>query len=226
MRNLPRHMRPKLSLEQEQSIIALYQQGYSATKLAPIYGICNQTVLNILERQGIQRRNAAQHALTPEKEYEIVGLYQQGYSSEKIASMYGVNGQTVLNILERHGINRRERNKIPRLYNLNIHAFDAIDTEEAAYWLGFIAADGSIKREGVLRIGLAECDRGHLFKFTAWISSDRPVYEMVNNHGRPTVHIEIGSTHICNALATYGIMPRKTYELKPLPDLPPDMMAF
>jgi hypothetical protein len=224
MRNLPRHMRPKLSLEQEHSIIALYQQGYSATKIAPMYGICNQTVCDILERHGIKRRSAAQHALTPEKEHEIIGLYQQGNSSEKIAPIYGVNGQTVLNILERHGIHRRERNKLPRLYNLNICAFDTIDTEEAAYWLGFIAADGSVKREGVLRIGLAECDRGHLLKFTQWISPDRPIYEMVNNHGKPTVHIEIGSTHLCNALAIHGLTPRKTYTLKHLPDLLPDMM--
>ncbi|SRR6266487_3337058 len=223
MRNLPRHMRPKLSLEQEQSIITFYTQGYSVAKIAPIFGICSQTVCCILERHGIKRRSAAQHALSPEQEDEIVGLYQQGDSSEKIASLYGVNGQTVLNILGRYHINRRERNKLPGLYSLNMHAFDVIDTEEAAYWLGFIAADGSIKKEGVLRIGLAERDRGHLLKFTEWISPDRPLYQMVNNHGKPTVHIEVGSTHLCNALATYGITPRKTYTLKHLPGLPPDM---
>jgi intein-encoded DNA endonuclease-like protein len=224
MRNLPRHMRPKLSLEEEQSVISFYRQGYSAAKIGPLYGICSQTVCCILERHGIQRRSASQHALSPEQEQEIVGLYQQGNSSEKIASHYGLNGQTVLNILERQHINRRERNSLPRLYSLNTHAFDAIDTEEAAYWLGFIAADGSIKSEGVLRIGLAECDKGHLLKCTAWISPDRPIYEMVNNHGKPTVHIEIGSTHLCNVLATYGITPRKTYTLKHLPGLAPDMM--
>jgi hypothetical protein len=85
--------------------------------------------------------------LSTEQEHAVIILYQQGNSIQKIVPMYGVNGQTVLNILERHGINRGERNKIPRLYNLNIYAFDAIDTEEAAYWLGFIAADRSIKRE-------------------------------------------------------------------------------
>jgi hypothetical protein len=63
MNDLPRNMRPKLSLEQEYDIIALYQQGYSIEKISPKYGICGQTVLNILERHGIRRRSISEESI-------------------------------------------------------------------------------------------------------------------------------------------------------------------
>ncbi len=43
-----RHMRQPLTTEQEHAVIILYRQGYSSEKIAPMYGINGQTVLNIL----------------------------------------------------------------------------------------------------------------------------------------------------------------------------------
>lgn len=33
------------------------------------------------------------------------------------------------------------------MWNLNEHFFDVIDTEEKAYWLGFIFADGYVAKD-------------------------------------------------------------------------------
>lgn len=53
-------------------------------------------------------------------------------------------------------------------YNRN--AFEKIETEEEAYWLGFILADGYINEERkLLQIKLAEKDKKHLKKFLQFL---------------------------------------------------------
>jgi hypothetical protein len=47
---------------------------------------------------------------------------------------------------------------------LNEHAFDVIDNEDAAYWLGSIAADGNVSI-GRRHIGLSTKDTNHVRKF-------------------------------------------------------------
>lgn len=58
---------------------------------------------------------------------------------------------------------------------LNSHYFDNIDTEEKAYWLGFICADGCVsqyKNEYVFKITLQRADKDFLAKFIKAIDGD------------------------------------------------------
>jgi hypothetical protein len=95
-----------------------------------------------------------------------------------------------------------------------------IETEAAAYWLGFLAADGNVSN-GRIRLGLASRDADHLRAFCQWLATDRPIYSGVNNHGRPVSTCEISSARLVAALGRYGIVPRKTYVTKHLPSVPP-----
>ena len=54
-------------------------------------------------------------------------------------------------------------------FNENI--FDCIDTEEKAYWLGFIFADGSIRSNGsfIFELSLKGSDINHLHKFNTFM---------------------------------------------------------
>ena len=66
-----------------------------------------------------------------------------------------------------------------RLYSLNEEFFTKIDTEQKAYWLGFIYADGFISiakstNQHNLSIKLSVKDKVHLEKFRAEITS-RPI---------------------------------------------------
>lgn len=84
-------------------------------------------------------------------------------SARDIAKIFGVSKDYVTNLIKRYG-NREPK----KLIDFNRDYFKTIDTEEKAYWLGFIYADGyvSIRGErGSLEIGLAEIDRSHLEKF-------------------------------------------------------------
>ena len=55
-------------------------------------------------------------------------------------------------------------------YNNNQNAFDKIRTEEDAYWLGFITADGYVNEtNNWLQIGVGEIDLLHLKKFLKYL---------------------------------------------------------
>lgn len=64
------------------------------------------------------------------------------------------------------------------VYTCNHDFFEKIDTEEKAYWLGFIAADGSIVQdESVITIGLAIRDYDHIHRFKMAIQANNPIRE-------------------------------------------------
>jgi len=130
---------------------------------------------------------------------------------------------TVYRVLGRNGVKRGSTGEAAITYLRYEHAFDVINNEEAAYWLGFIAADGDVSNEG-LRIGLSTRDADHIRKFSRWLALDMPIYTGIDNLGRPVSTFEIISKHLVEALDKYGIVPRKTYVMKHLPSIPHTLM--
>ena len=98
-----------------------------------------------------------------------------------------------------------------RKYAVDHHFFDVIDTEEKAYWLGFITADGCIVSKGGLSINLVATDAGHLEKLSNSLSSDYPVRIAPSSkslNGMARWHAD--SIPVVSALAALGILPRKS----------------
>lgn len=215
----------KISLAQEEVIVALYQQGIDAVQLASRYNISSTMVYDVLERNSVKRRTNSDifRKLSQTQEEDITALYQQGLPASTIANRYTIEDQTIYNILERNGVKRRNSSEAAITYPRNEHAFDVIDNEEAAYWLGFIAADGNVSN-GRLRIGLSTRDADHVRKLSKWLAPDMPLYTGTNNLGRPVTSFEIGSKYLAQTLSTYGIVPRKTYVMMHLPPVPHTFM--
>lgn len=84
-------------------------------------------------------------------------------TKREVIDKYGIRKTETLNsILRVRGFGTEAKNL--KIYNRNL--FDSIDTEEDAYWLGFITADGYVmETRGWLSIKLGLVDRGHLVKF-------------------------------------------------------------
>ena len=54
------------------------------------------------------------------------------------------------------------------------HSFDVIDTEEKAYWLGFLYADGNVSNtKNEVGITLQSSDIKHLYKFKTFLKSSK-----------------------------------------------------
>jgi len=114
--------------------------------------------------------------------------------------------------------------------------FDAIDTPDKAYWLGFIVTDGCVRgfESGSLRlvIKLARKDRGHLEILHRTLQAKRPIRDTEEwsqppgtseRKQRPASVLNVSSPQIVNALVSHGITQRKTDTVQPW-DGPADLM--
>lgn len=100
------------------------------------------------------------------------------------------------------------------MYKYNKQFFNNIDTEEKAYWAGFIAADGNIRKDFLkMRIELNIQDYSHLEKFRKSIEGNNPIKESIrpNNH---SCYIDVNCKEFCLALNNLGITPKKSLTLK------------
>ena len=97
--------------------------------------------------------------------------------------------------------------------------FQIIDSEEKAYWLGFIYADGSVdKYNKRLKVGVSITDIEHLEKLKHFLNHNRPFYfskEKIFNKEKdflckPMVCLCVYSVEIYNSLQVFGIVPNKT----------------
>lgn len=94
--------------------------------------------------------------------------------------------------------------------------FRSIDTEEKAYWLGFIAADGCVSYDPSrahynLEIGLAVKDREHLEKAKKFFKHTK---EITYRESTNSCRLTMCNKEMCEDLIKLGITPRKSLTLK------------
>lgn len=137
-------------------------------------------------------------------------------SVKECSEMFNVDRGTLRRNLKAMNV---ETNR--RLKKFNDKFFEVIDTEEKAYWLGFLLADGSIcKNKDIISIGLSSVDKEHLVKFTKAINSNHNICDYmannnVTNKKYETSDLVITSKKMKDDLAKYNIVPNKTKEEKP-----------
>ena len=97
-------------------------------------------------------------------------------------------------------------------YILNNQVFSSVDTEEKAYWLGFIWADGSIyfrqdvRKDYRLTLRIKSTDVDHLIKFTKFLQTEKPIKYYTDG----TAAIIIGDKQIVMDLIKLGVIPGKS----------------
>ncbi len=167
--------------------------------------------------------------LSENREKEILLSYQGGTSVRRIRKDFFVGEETVKQVLAKNfqPVRNHYQSQATRVtkYNFNRRFFSEINSEEKAYWLGFIAADGGIrdsKDSFGLAISLAEKDGEHLMRFLQSIDSDHPIHLRKGGPGdckgkdfirQDQRWVFIGSKQLAQDLSLHGITPRKTYTL-------------
>ena len=155
--------------------------------------------------------------LLEDRKEEVKKLYfNSTLSLTKIGEYLGVSRQTVTNFVKKEGwYIEGFKSRGIRKYAINEDFFSQIKTEKQAYWLGFIAADGSIRQDKMcLTIELARKDKEHLEKFLRDIESEGHIFDCErSNSGYLSSVVKINSLKICNDLCSYGIVPHKTGNL-------------
>lgn len=138
---------------------------------------------------------------------EYLNTPEEQRSLTKLGEAYGVRRQSISKWLKNRGIeviNYQNRSR------LNEHIFDSIDTEEKAYWLGFIYADGNISHTGNrLEVRLSIKDLNHLEKFRKFLNLTTEIRTGVCN-GNGFCHLSVRNKHIWHTLDDLGCHPRKS----------------
>ena len=134
-------------------------------------------------------------------------------SDQALGRQFGVTGDTIRWWRRKWDIpNARP---CPKGHTLNEAFFSVIDTEEKAYILGFIAADGGItdnQTYGRLSLGVHPRDRDILERILTCLQSDTAIRERTTSQW-PRVDVQIYSRRLVQDLRQYGIVPRKSLTL-------------
>lgn len=147
-------------------------------------------------------------------------LFLQGQSIRKTALQVGMDERTLSVMLKEDGLNTKPRGMTRgrSKYNHNFDAFKKIDTEEKAYWLGFLYADASVSRNrGALDVALAEKDREHLEKFRDFISPEMEVktkYIKAKDKVYTACRLCVTSIEIVEDLIEKGCIEKKSLTVK------------
>lgn len=173
-------------------------------------------IANVTLREGKKMKHLSQKEIQ-----DACKRYLAGETGVSIAQEYGVSFGAIYAHLRKKGVKTRPPEVFHRKYECNHGYFDDIDGQEKAYWLGFLMADGCIYKNR-LTIALQEKDAVHIQLFLNSLNSSHPVhiYEAKRYESRRVVAIHktanasINSTHLTNSLATHGVVPRKTFNLR------------
>lgn len=166
----------------------------------------------------VKRRNTKANVLIDAHIEEITALYAGGMSLTKIGKKLSIDRKALARLLKNNGVESRKGFSYARRYNLNQHYFDIIDTEEKAYILGFIYADGNnLFRTNRVSIHLSKTDEeilkkmSHIFfgeeilKYNTRTNKDGKVFEYVR--------LQMHSEHMSQRLATLGVVEAKSHKI-------------
>lgn len=139
------------------------------------------------------------------------------------------NGEKLLSIADSYGISRtnfslrlkKEGFGDNRLFRFNHDYFRTIDTEEKAYWLGFLMADGCLFERQHPRpwngstkaiiLCVNNKDHEHLLKFNKALNSTNKISLSKKDNCARTMHCSI---KMYNDLISFGCTPNKSLTLK------------
>lgn len=174
--------------------------------------------------------------------YELCDNVKARFPTVKVlreASLYyksigGAKTMTVTDLAEKFGTRKTKlRQYINKWYpdiptevykNYDEHIFDVIDTEEKAYWLGFLYADGYIssapldgKSQYSIELQLSIKDKDHLQLFANFLKYKKEIKNKnahCNTGEYDSCRLMISNRHLWETLNSYGCTPRKSLTLQ------------
>jgi hypothetical protein len=149
----------------------------------------------------------------------VIERYNELKNLKKVAKSFGVSLRPIKRILVENNLELTNRR-----YDVNHNYFEIIDTEDKAYWLGFLYADGCVRKTksgSQVVLKLSQKDEDHLNLFKNNIESEHKVShyrnKTVSKKGTPSFSdnctIRINSNKLVEDLIKQGCTPRKTFTI-------------
>ena len=130
----------------------------------------------------------------------------------------GVSQKVVERVLKENGIKKRnyvEAKEVLRKYSVDDNYFKT-QSKNMGYILGLLAADGNIaKKENRILISLNSKDKEILEKIKKEVKSTREIKNYTKNNNTEVSNFIVYSSEWKKDLSHFGIIPEKTFQLKP-----------
>jgi hypothetical protein len=97
------HQLKRISAELIVELAEAYRQGATVPELARRYNINRTTVLDHLERQGVQRRPNVRK-MTDDLVRQAIVLYNEGWSYDRLGEHLGISAETIRRELKQAGV--------------------------------------------------------------------------------------------------------------------------
>lgn len=163
---------------------------------------------------------------TPEWLPKAIELYENGMPYYKIGELLGHNRKTVSYHLRKAGYKSNplyakkiNPGKLAK-YNYSVaeKVFEKIDTEEKAYWLGFLYADGHVDdNKHTVSLCLKESDLYVIKKFRSFLGlDDKKIHKKIkHNNKKSYISYEISASNqkLCDCLYRLGCFANKTFSI-------------
>ena len=133
--------------------------------------------------------------ITEDQKAFIVKLYASGETTVQIGQYLQVSPSTVNYWLHRRGVTLRGPRETSTRCKVRHDALDEL-TPSAAYWIGFLFADGSVSycgQSGKVGLRVSERDKDHIVKLRTFLGSTHAISAgPAGNYGgytsKPSVH--------------------------------------
>ena len=146
------------------------------------------------------------------KEYQETGI-----SLTQMSKKYDIGRWTLTKRFKELGIDIINRQNALKFDNT---VFDTIDSEEKAYWLGFLYADGYLdSSRNLIELSLSDIDVKHLNKFNIFMKHQDPNHVKLGKSRCESKEFgrcrwSITDKHLWNQLNSYGCTPNKSLTLQ------------
>lgn len=193
-----------------QELASVYGGGGSLVSCAAHFRVSIPTIRRHLVTHGIPIRRRWQSGLLATDD-QIVTEYVAGTTMTNLAVRFKTDRGTIRKLLRGRGIDVRNVRHYIQL-PLNHDALDTL-TPEAEYWIGFLMADGYVRRwhrYATVKLKLAARDADHLCKFRQFLSAEVAITVGADKNGHRYVEFGVRSIKLADRLAHFGVVPRKS----------------
>lgn len=167
--------------------------------------------MNVLAIAAQPKRLCYSHILT--REFLHDRCVVQGQSSCALARELDIPRPTIDNYRKRYDIPVFKRGPNLRRYRpIRLSLFTDPQSDSDAYWIGFLAADGTVRGHGGhwdLSVHLKASDAPHLAKLCTALETDTPV-RLVKGGGYRAAIVQFRGREVTEAAKPWGIVPNKT----------------
>ena len=158
-----------------------------------------------------------QRRLSHSEKSQLFEMFETGnYSGNQLSKYFPISQVAINNLLRRNGYDAKSASELQRKYPIVEDFFDNIDTEEKAYFLGFLYADGynNTDRNSV-NLSLKEDDKEILEILNNLLQPNKPLQyvEIKDTNSSNQYRLVIANKHISQKLVELGCVKAKTHTL-------------